>query len=116
MDMLQLTDKNIESDVLVYQRQKTGKQMRIKLVHDAKQILEYFENSSKYLFPYIRVGDIPKYRVRDVNRNTNRRLKIIGNIFGVEKITMYYARHTFAELNCKAGVRIEIIGNVKSIE
>ncbi len=112
MDMLQLTDENIEDDVLVYQRQKTGKQMRIQLIPEAKQILKQFSNSSKFLFPYIRSGDIPKYRVTDVNRNINRRLQAIGKTFGVGGLTMYYARHTFAELNYKAGVRIEIISQM----
>ncbi len=112
MDMLQLTDENIEDDVLVYQRQKTGKQMRIQLIPEAKQILKQFSNSSKFLFPYIRSGDIPKYRVTDVNRNINRRLQAIGRTFGVGGLTMYYARHTFAELNYKAGVRIEIISQM----
>ncbi len=112
MDMLQLTDENIEDDVLIYRRQKTGKQMRIKLVEEAIQILKYFENESNYLFPYIKKGEIPIYRVKDVNRNINRRLKAIGKTFGTEGLTMYYARHTFAELNYKAGVRIEIISQM----
>ncbi len=112
MDILQLTYKNIENDVLVFRRQKTGKQLRVKLVEEAKMILEYFKNDSDYLFPYLEKGQIPKYRVRDVNSNINRRLKLIGKTFGVEGLTMYFARHTFAELNYKAGVRIEIISQM----
>ena len=112
MDMLQLTNKNIEGDVLVYQRQKTGKQMRIKIVEEARLILEYFKNDSVYLFPYLEKGQIPKYRIRDVNSNVNRRLKLIGKIIGVEGLSMYFSRHSFAELNYKAGVRIEIISQM----
>jgi integrase len=112
MDMLQLTDKNLEGDVLVYRRQKTGKQMQIKLVSQAMDILRYFQNDSPYLFPYMREGDIPKYRISDVNRNINRRLKLIGDEIGIKQITMYSARHTFAELQYKSGVRIEIISQM----
>ncbi len=112
MDMLQLTDKNLEGDLLAYRRQKTGKQMKIKLVDQALEILRYFQNDSPYLFPYMREGDIPKYRISDVNRNINRRLKLIGDEIGIKQITMYTARHTFAELQYKSGVRIEIISQM----
>jgi len=112
MDMLQLTDKNLEGDVLVYRRQKTGKQMKIKLVGQALDILRYFQNDSPYLFPYMREGDIAKYRISDVNRNINRRLKLIGDEIGIKQITMYSARHTFAELQYKSGVRIEIFSQM----
>ncbi len=112
MDMLQLTDKNLEGDVLVYRRQKTGKQMKIKLVDQALEILLYFQNESPYLFPYMREGDIAKYRISDINQNINRRLKLICYEIGIEHITMYYARHTFAELQYKAGIRIEIISQM----
>ena len=110
--MLQLTDKNLEGDVLVYRRQKTGKQMKIKLVDQALEILLYFQNESPYLFPYMREGDIAKYRISDINQNINRRLKLICYEIGIEHITMYYARHTFAELQYKAGIRIEIISQM----
>lgn len=112
MDILQLTDKNIENGCLVYRRQKTGKQMKIKLVPEAISILEYFKNESEFLFPYLQKDDIPKYRVRDVNSNMNRRLKLVGKAIGVEGLSMYFARHTFAELHYKAGIRIEIISQM----
>ena len=112
MDMLQLTQRNIENDMLVYRRQKTGKEMRVKLVQEAYLILDYFKNDSDFLFPYLKKGQIPKYRVRDVNGNINRRLKLIGKIIGEEGLSMYYARHSFSELNYKAGVRIEIISQM----
>jgi integrase len=112
MDMLQLTKENIENNILVYGRQKTGKQMRIKLIKEAQLILDYFKNDSDFLFPYLKKGQVPKYRVRDVNANINRRLKLIGKIIGVYGLSMYYARHSFAELNYKAGVRIEIISQM----
>lgn len=112
MDMLQLTDKNIEDGILFYRRQKTGKEMRISLTMEAIQILDYFKNSTEFLFPYLREGDIPKFRIIDVNRNINTRLKLIGKEIGIGDITMYYARHTFAELHYKAGIRIEIISQM----
>jgi integrase len=112
MDMLQLTGENIESNTLLYRRQKTGKQLRIKLIKEAQLILEYFKNDSGFLFPYLKKGQVPKFRVRDVNANINRRLKLIGKIIGVEELSMIYSRHSFAELNYKAGVRIEIISQM----
>ena len=86
--------------------------MKIKLVGQALDILRYFQNDSPYLFPYMREGDIAKYRISDVNRNINRRLKLIGDEIGIKQITMYSARHTFAELQYKSGVRIEIISQM----
>jgi integrase len=112
MDMFQLTDNNLEEDVLVYRRQKTGKQMRVKLTDEALKILKFFKNDSQYLFPYLKDDEIPKFRIRDVNSNINRRLKLIGEAIGIKHITMYYARHTFAELQYKAGIRIEIISQM----
>ena len=112
MDIFQLTDNNIEEDILFYRRQKTGKQMRIKLNDEALKILKYFKNDTQYLFPYLRGDEIPKFRIRDINSNINRRLKLIGEAIGIKHITMYYARHTFAELQYKAGIRIEIISQM----
>jgi integrase len=112
MDMLQLTTNNLDNNTLIYRRQKTGKQMRVKLPDEAVEILNYFTNSSPYLFPYLSKHDIPKHRVRDVNSNVNRRLKLIGKAIGINELSMYYARHTFAELHYKAGVRIEIISQM----
>ncbi len=112
MDMLQFTKDNIDGEYLVYRRQKTGKHMRMKLTAEAIDVLSFFKNDSKYLFPYMRKGDVPKHRVTDVNRNINRRLKLFGDAIGIEHISMYYARHTFAELQYKSGVRIEIISQM----
>lgn len=112
MDMLQLTNKNTEDDILFYRRQKTGKEMRISLTMEAIKILNYFKNDTKFLFPYLRKGDIPKFRITDVNRNINRRLNLISKAIDIGDISLGCARHTFAELHYKAGIRIEIISQM----
>ena len=113
MDMLQLTEKNINNGILVYIRQKTGKPMRVKLVPEALQIIECFKNDSQFIFPYLRKSDIPKHRVRSINRYVNEQLEIIGKSLNFDlRLSFYAARHSFSELNYKAGVRIEIISQM----
>lgn len=113
MDMLQLTDENISNNIITYTRSKTRKQIRIRMTPEAIAILKFFKNDTKYLFPYLRPNDITKYRVMNVNRYVNEQLELIGKSIKLKThITFYSARHTFAELHYKAGIRIEIISQM----
>ena len=113
IDMLQLTDKNIRNEALIYTRRKTRKLMKVKLINEALSILDFFKNDTKYLFPYLRVNDIPKYRVKSINRYVNEQLEKISKELKFDKrLSFYSARHCYAELNYKAGVRIEIISQM----
>ena len=111
MDMLQLQPSNIDSaGVLTYYRKKTGAPLIITLIPDALNIINQFKNEGKYLFPYIRKKDkVVKYRIRDVNRMINVQLHKIGSRIGVEGLTFYFARHTYADLARKNGTPIELI-------
>lgn len=113
MDILQLTDKNVHDNMLVFTRSKTGKQMKTQLTQEALSIIQWFANDTVYLFPYIRPNDNVKNRVRSINRYVNEQLQLICEDMELgAHITMYTARHTFAELNYKSGVRIEIISQM----
>lgn len=113
VDMLQLKKENLkDGGVLSYIRQKTKKKIHLRLNKRAFEIIDYFQNDSPYLFPYIRKGDNIKYRSWEVNKRVNKQLKKIGEEIGVSDLTMYAARHTWATLALHSGIRAEQISQM----
>jgi len=110
-DIAKLTQENIVNNRIEFSRSKTKKQYSI-LINDAMQtILDTNNNSSKYLFPII-IKDA-KDDVRAYNRLLNRTLKRIAAKIDINnEISIYYARHSFAQLCRSNGIAIDIISQL----
>jgi len=115
-DIANLKQSNIVNDRLVYSRQKTGKRISIPLSDNAKQIIhKYMDKCSQdYVFPIldnnIHKTEAQKYRRRKkVLRNVNACLKKIAKIIGIENLTSYVARHSYATVLKNSGVNIALI-------
>jgi integrase len=121
-DLLKLKYSNIIGDEMCFYRQKTIRTSKVKreiqamITPEMLSIIERWGNSDKsqdnYIFPYLKGGESPmqeKKTILDVTKRTNKRLKIIGTAVGVEGLTTYAARHSYATVLKRSGANIAFI-------
>lgn len=104
IDMQKLNKSNIVGGkVIVYKRSKTGKELSVKLVDKAEEIIKRYKvQGSERLLP-IEAKDISAI---------NRHLKIIGQKAAVLfPLSLYCARHTWATLSRFHNVPISVISS-----
>jgi integrase/recombinase XerD len=108
-DLLNLRQKNVIGDRLVYKATKTGKIKEISISDKAAAILkEYIDDSKWFLLPWIRwapddtLSEFENYRnffseVKNRTMVINRNLKEVAKKAGIKKnLSTHIARHTFA--------------------
>ena len=69
-------------------------------------------SSDSYIFPYLKTNDNlihQKAVIKDVIRRVNKRMKTIGIALGIEGISTYTARHSFASVLKRSGANIAYI-------
>jgi site-specific recombinase XerD len=115
-DIANLKQNNIVNNRIVFSRQKTGKRISIPLSDSAKQIIQKYSDkcSTNYIFPFlndnVHKSEAQKYRRRKkVLRNVNSCLKVIAKMLGIENLTSYVARHSYATVLKKSGVNVALI-------
>lgn len=116
VDLALLTKANIKSGRVQFKRQKTGKLYDIKVVPQAKMILNYYADRSlgDYLVPIINRNTASEQErlrlIKDRTRLANKYLKRIADLLETqETITTYTARHSWATICKKLGFSNEII-------
>ncbi|MEG2611996.1 MAG: site-specific integrase [Alistipes sp.] len=108
VDMAYLTHENVKDNHIVYQRQKTGQELNIRIEPCLRAIIaRYPSENSRYLLPILS-GDNPKYE--SALRLHNMRLKQISELLGLSTVlTSYVARHSWATLAKRKGVALQVI-------
>lgn len=116
VDLALLTKANLKSGRIQFKRQKTGKLYDIKIVPQAKSILNHYADCSygDYLLPIINrnvSSEQERLRlIKDRTRLANKYLKRIADLIATdETITTYTARHSWATICKKLGFSNEII-------
>lgn len=122
-DLCLLKQKNIEGDILRYERSKTirskkqSEEIIISLKPEAKAIIKKWGVKNiypeAYVFPHLDKG-MTAVRQRDivkqVTANINKYIKRIAKEVGIKKpVTTYYARHSFATILRNSGATTEFI-------
>ena len=115
-DIANLTNDNIINGRISYIRQKTGKEISIRLSEEAEAIITKYQSVSKgYLFPILN-ADVHKTAQQKQNRihkiigKVNPNLKELAKQLGIEgNLTTYVARHSFATVLKKSGTSIALI-------
>ena len=101
-----------------YVRKKTGKPINFLLTEEMRNIIVKYQQQGQtdedYIFPILdrrvhRTEQQRYDRTHKVLTNTNRWLRKIGQRVGIEHLTTYVARHTFATVLKRSGVNIAII-------
>lgn len=120
-DLVQLKFKNIVDGEICYIRKKTErttrtiKEIRAIVTPEMQAIIDRWGNEPKpgnYIFPYLTGEETArqqKVRTADVTRRINRRMKLIGEALGIDGISTYTARHSFATVLKRSGANIAYI-------
>ncbi len=114
IDVLNLKKENIQGNIILYYRQKTGQPITIQMEACIKQIIDRYEDpESDYIFPVLRgiSNNLEKWQKAKTALSThNRLLKQIGALAGTsENLTSYVPRHSWASIAAKEGIPMETI-------
>lgn len=104
IDLVTLKKTDIQQGVIVYRRHKTNQRLYIKIEKPMKELFEkYWDDDSDYLLNIIKSKDDKGARRESKNAllRINKALHELGKIIGVQNLTMYVARHSWASA-CKA--------------
>ncbi|WP_159517811.1 site-specific integrase [Sunxiuqinia indica] len=121
-DILTLKRSNIKNGEISFIRAKTKTTAKVKkeikaiVTPEMEGIMKRWGNKDKsqdsYIFDFLNGDESPariKARTRDVISNCNRRLRKIGKAIGVEGLSTYSARHSFATVLKRSGSNIAYI-------
>jgi site-specific recombinase XerD len=118
IDLVHLTQKNIQDGNIFYERKKLAKKpVRVifPVRKEIEQILQRYHYPERgYLLPIL---DVNKHitqqqkadRIHKVRGQINRDLKIIGRQLGIENLTSYCARHSYASFMFRRGMPVMMI-------
>ena len=122
-DLIKLKYSNIVDGEICFVRQKTEKRaknqklIRVALIPALQHIIDKWGNlkvDSNYIFPYLEGGESDEERykkTRELYKRINKRMKLIGEEIGIENITTYTARHSFASTLKRQGANIFYISD-----
>ncbi len=122
-DLCLLKHKNIQGNVLFYERAKTkrsknnGEKIAVSLKPQAKAIISKWGqlsiNPYTYIFPHLNKSMTPETErktIQQVTKNINKYMKRIAKELGLNKeVTTYFARHSFATVLRNSGASTEFI-------
>jgi len=91
---------------------KTGKSMRIIICRQAWDIINQYDRSQPYIFPYMNEAKEDPHTTKEIDRQTakiNKQLRKLAEMCGIEKrVTTHVARHTFANKLRLSGISKEL--------
>jgi len=120
-DLVKLKFSNIIDDEICFVRQKTERTTKNRKVISAaltteiQKIIDRWGNkrvSSNFIFPYLDGNETPieqNKTTKELTKRINKRMKLIGSALGIEGITTYTARHSFATVLKRSGANIAYI-------
>lgn len=120
-DLVKLKYKNIHDGEICFVRQKTErtnktiKEICEPITPEMETIIKRWGNEplpDNLIFPYLEGVVDPikrKHLTKDLTRRINKRMKRIGQALGIENITTYTARHSFATVLKRSGANISYI-------
>lgn len=114
VDIAFLKVKNIVGDRLTYSRSKTNQKFTIKLTDQCFSIIQKYndlKDRESFIFPIIINPEGNQYtQYRNGMRLTNKKLKIVGEMIGLEiPLTTYVSRHSWATIAKRSGIPTAII-------
>lgn len=113
IDIAYLRKSQIDGCMLVYDRHKTGSNVRVPLTADALNIIEkYKDRSSAYVFPILtEIREPQAYKEYCTRLNSyNRSLKILAEAACIAtNLTSYTSRHSWASIAYKSDIPLHAI-------
>jgi integrase len=121
-DMLTLKYSNIHNGEICFLRAKTSRTAKLKkevcaiLTPEIQSIIDRWGNKDRkpdsYIFGYLSGNETPiekKDIIKSIVKLCNKRLKKIGAMLGIEGISTYTARHSYATVLKRSGANISYI-------
>ena len=113
-DLAYLKNSNIKKGRVSYKRRKTHKNYDIKLSPLGLKILKLYENNGEYLIPILnnKVKENSfeaKKIISQWIKTTNKWLNRIGEANGIDSLTTYVSRHSWATIAKRLGFSNELI-------
>jgi len=121
-DMLKLKYSNIQNGEIYFIRSKTIRTSKVKrelqaaITPEMQAIIDRWGNKNRqtnsYIFDYLKGNETPlreKSIINDIIRRCNRQMKQIGEAVGIEGISTYTARHSYATVLKRSGANIAYI-------
>jgi integrase len=121
-DMLTLKYSNIRNGEICFLRAKTSRTSKVKkeicaiVTPEIQTIINRWGTKpqlpNNYIFPYLTGKETPmeeKTVIRNVTRLCNKRLKQIGKAVGIDGVSTYTARHSYATVLKRSGANISYI-------
>ena len=120
-DLVRLKYKNIVDGEICYVRQKTAnttntiKEIKAIITPEMQRIMDRWGNPpspDSLIFPLIKPTDDPlihKKRTKDLTKRINEHMKVIGEKLGIDGISTYTARHSYATVLKRSGANIAYI-------
>ncbi|MDR1644558.1 MAG: site-specific integrase [Tannerellaceae bacterium] len=121
-DMLTLKYSNIHNGEICFLRAKTSRTAKLKkevcaiLTPEMQAIIDRWGNKDRkpdsYIFGYLSGNEAPiekKDKIKSIVKLCNKRLKKIGIALGIDGISTYTARHSYATVLKRSGANISYI-------
>ncbi len=121
-DMCLLKYENVKNDTLVFKRAKTehtkrkSESIRVPITDFLSTILKKWGNPQKdektYIFPILEAGLNPERErqlIKQFTHYINHHMKNIASELGLQNVTTYVARHSFATILQRSGKNVEFI-------
>lgn len=111
IDLAYLKKDDLRNGMVTYRRHKTGQKLSIRWTQQMQDILDkYPGNKTEYLFPII-TSRTANHRCQYRNRHymVNKYLKTIARKVGLQTLTTYVARHSWASIAKSKGISVGII-------
>jgi len=121
-DFSRLKYENIKGDTLSFIRAKSARTkrhvepIRVPLLEDARRIIEKWGQPPKYpetfIFPILKKGITPERERQLIQQKIhviNEHLRTVAGDLGIESLTTYTARHSYATILKRSGASTEFI-------
>lgn len=121
-DMLQLKYSNIHNGEIAFRRAKTIRTSKVKkelyalVTPEMQKLIDRWGNKERkpdsYIFPYLLGNENPaeiSNATKEVIRRCNKKLKVISAALGIDHISTYTARHSYATVLKRSGANIAYI-------
>jgi integrase len=115
VDIAYMRRCDLRDGILTYRRRKTGAWLTVKVEPEAMDIIRRLQSrdeGSPYLFPFISCPGHGEYRqYSNALRRFNHRLKELALHMGIEALSSYSARHSWATIANYRNYQPELISN-----
>lgn len=112
VDLVHLTQDNLQGDVIVYRRHKTSQQIVVPVVGEMTEIMNRYSRLSNdgLIFPMLRHRSSTYSEYQNLLAKYNRALVKLSEAYNLPcKLTSYVARHTWASLANASGINLKHI-------